>query len=212
VEIGSSCAAVTGYNFPLGQSPKNFEGEGGKKVGCRTGIRSQEPEYLSGPPHSAVAAIGDRGRRDHRSRLNRKNFFAKRRMRAGRCDAANRGLTSPTLGVGGNLLCRIVQFGWFRGAHPSRMLASASRDRGLPLRDAPIAIALYERLFGRDAEISTRDACTTQSSSPRYSSSRRSFALDRKLRRLLRRVKRKLSKWLSRQHVLIFRSINHRRA
>jgi hypothetical protein len=53
VEIGSSCAAVTGYNFPLGQSPKNFEGEGGKKVGCRTGIRSQEPEYLSGPPHSA---------------------------------------------------------------------------------------------------------------------------------------------------------------
>ena len=72
--------------------------------------------------------------------------------------------------------------------------------------------AIGESSFGEDAEISTRDACTTQSSSPRYSSSRRSFALDRKLRRLLRRVKRKLSKWLSRQHVLIFRSINHRRA
>src|SRR6266487_4307142 len=55
VKIGSSCAAVTGYNFPLGQSPKNFGGEGGNKVRCRTGIISQEPEYLSGPPHSAVA-------------------------------------------------------------------------------------------------------------------------------------------------------------
>src|SRR5882724_13467527 len=114
-------------------------------------------------------------------------------MRAGRCGL---GHTSPTLGVGGNLLCRIVQFGWFRGAHPSRMLASASRDRGLPLRDATTAIASYERLFRRDAEISTRDARTTQSSSPRYFSSRRSFALDSKPRRLLHRVKRKLSKWL----------------
>src|SRR5947199_8557350 len=47
VKLGSSCAAVTGYNFPLGQSPKSFGGEGGKKVRCRTGIRSQEPEYLS---------------------------------------------------------------------------------------------------------------------------------------------------------------------
>ena len=32
VRIGSSCAAVTGYNFPMGQSPKTFGGEGGKKV------------------------------------------------------------------------------------------------------------------------------------------------------------------------------------
>jgi len=32
VRIGSSCAAVTGYDFPLGQSSKIFGGEGGKKV------------------------------------------------------------------------------------------------------------------------------------------------------------------------------------
>ena len=41
----------------LGCAPKAFgaateSGEGGKKVRCRTGIISQEPEYLSGPPHS----------------------------------------------------------------------------------------------------------------------------------------------------------------
>src|SRR5437588_4415730 len=56
VRSGSSCAAVTGYDFPLGQSPKNFGGEGGKKVRCRIGILSQEPEYLSDPPHSFAAA------------------------------------------------------------------------------------------------------------------------------------------------------------
>src|SRR5438270_3014028 len=49
VRTGSSCAAVTGYNFPLGQSPKIF-------LGVKAGRRqSQEPEYLSGPPHSVVA-------------------------------------------------------------------------------------------------------------------------------------------------------------
>src|SRR5213076_834103 len=63
VELGSSCAAVTGYNFPVGQSLKIFSGV---KAGRR---QSQEPEYLSGPPHSTVAAIGDRGRRDQQSRL-----------------------------------------------------------------------------------------------------------------------------------------------
>ncbi len=146
-------------------------------------------------------------------RGERKNFFAKRRMRAGRCEAANRGLTSLTLGVGGNLLCRIVQFGSVRVAHPSRMLASASRDRGL-LLGYPItcSVHLRERLFRRDAETSTRDGCVTQSDSLHYSSSRHSHALDRNPRRLLHRVKRKLSKWLSRQRVLIFRSINRQRA
>src|SRR5213078_2618030 len=79
VKFGSSCAAVTGYNFPLGQSPKSFGDEGGKKVRCGTGIRSQEPEYLSGPPHSAVAAIGDRGGRDHRSRLQPKKLLRKKK-------------------------------------------------------------------------------------------------------------------------------------
>ena len=57
MRIGGSCAAVTGYDFPLGQSPKSFGGEGGKKVRCRTGVISQEPEYLSGPPHSVAVAL-----------------------------------------------------------------------------------------------------------------------------------------------------------
>jgi hypothetical protein len=35
--------------------PPHKSGEGGKKVRCRRGIISQEPEYLSGSPHSAVA-------------------------------------------------------------------------------------------------------------------------------------------------------------
>jgi len=37
--------------------PPQKSGEGGKKVRCRAGIISQEPEYLSGPPHSAVAVV-----------------------------------------------------------------------------------------------------------------------------------------------------------
>src|SRR5947207_6282532 len=66
VKIGSSCAAVTGYDFSLGQSPKNFGGEGGKKVRCRTGVISQEPEYLSGPPHSCCRAAVSAARRSPR--------------------------------------------------------------------------------------------------------------------------------------------------
>src|SRR6266567_3751216 len=57
----------------------------------------------------------------------RKNFFAKRRMRAGRCGL---GQTGPTLGVGGNLLCEIAQYGlseFVRVGHASRVLVSASR-------------------------------------------------------------------------------------
>src|SRR5262249_40567036 len=49
VRIGSSCAAVTGYDFPLGQSPKRFRGgrreEGAvphrhQKPGARIFVRS----------------------------------------------------------------------------------------------------------------------------------------------------------------------------
>src|SRR6184192_4843969 len=67
VRLGSSCAAVTGYDFPLGQSPKNSGGEGGKKAkpGARIFVR--------------FTSFVRRG--------ERKNFFAKRRMRAGRCNA-----------------------------------------------------------------------------------------------------------------------------
>src|SRR5207249_1786694 len=103
-------------------SRNDFGGEGGKKVRCRIGIIGQEPEYLSDPPHSvvAVALIAASGIND--PGCNRKNFFAKRRMRAGRC---GHGHTSPTLRVGGNLLCKIVQSGWFRVAHLSRVFWGA---------------------------------------------------------------------------------------
>ena len=160
---------------------------------------------MSRPPHSAVAAIGDRG-----YNAVRKNFFAKRRMRAGRCGL---GHTSPTLGVGGNLLWNVVLFGSVRVAHPSRMLASASRDRGL-LLGYPITCGLHlqQRLFRRDAEASTRDGRATQSDLLHYSSSRHSLASRRKPHRLLHPAKQKLSKWLSRRRDLIFRSINRRRA
>ena len=40
-----------------------------------------------------------------------------------------RGLTSPTLGVGGNLLCKIVQFGFFRSRSSSSRLSSVSRRK-----------------------------------------------------------------------------------
>jgi hypothetical protein len=51
---------------------KFFGGEGGKKVIPAMPEQTQEPEYLSGLPHSAVAAIGDRGGGDQRSRLQRR--------------------------------------------------------------------------------------------------------------------------------------------
>jgi hypothetical protein len=60
-------------------------------------FKSQEPEYLSGPPHSVAVALlattkrGEGGcatpARLTEMRLQQ-NFFAKRRMRAGRCDAS----------------------------------------------------------------------------------------------------------------------------
>jgi hypothetical protein len=123
------------------------------------------------------------------------------------------GHTSPTLGVGGNLLWNVVQFGSVRVAHPSRMLAKASRDRGL-LLGYPVICGLHlqQRLFRRDVETSTRDRRATQSGSLHYSSSRHSLASRRKPHRLLYPAKRKLSKLLSRRRDLIFRSINHRRA
>src|SRR5690349_18580027 len=39
--------------LPIWANPRrHFGGEGGNEVRCRTGMISQEPEYLSGPPHS----------------------------------------------------------------------------------------------------------------------------------------------------------------
>src|SRR5439155_20515515 len=116
----------------LGQFPKNFGSEGGKKAkpGARIFVRSTSFGCRGGCVSRPVFAAAYAAT----IATSRKNFFAKRRMRAGRCNAVDGGLTSPTLGVGGNLLCEIVQFGLFRGAHPSRMRASASRDRELFLQ------------------------------------------------------------------------------
>src|SRR6266480_2185669 len=96
-----------------------------------------------------------RGERRYKSHA-RKNFFAKRRMRAGRCNAVDGGLTSPTLRVGGNLLCKIVQFGWFREARPSRMLVSASRRNNLFLtRESRGVVSRKKSPRSRDAFAST---------------------------------------------------------
>src|SRR5437867_164976 len=159
VKLGSSCAAVTGYNFPLGQSPKGFGGEGGKKVRCRTGIRSQEPEYLSDPPHSAVAAIGDRGRRDHRSRLQPKKLLRKKKneswaMRPRPYKSDSRSWRK--------LVCRIVQFGSFRSAHASRVLVSASRRNNLFLTRESLPLASQKKSSrSRRGHAITRDARAT---------------------------------------------------
>src|SRR6266480_5083737 len=54
-----------------------------------------------------------------------------------------------------------------RVAHPSRMLASASRDRELFLCDASARDSrIRTRLFRRDAKTSTRDACATRKTEP----------------------------------------------
>ena len=170
---------------------------------------------MSGPPHSAVAvALCATPNASHRdAATGRKNFFAKRRMRAGRCGL---GHTSPTLGVGGNLLCKIVQFGFFGGAHASRVLVSASRRNNLFSNRERWELASRKKSpRRRDTIANTRDArtqagklCATQSDLLSCSALRRSFALGRKPRRLLRPAKRKLSKSSCLQRVLIFRSTN----
>ncbi len=50
-----------------------------------------------------------------------------------------------------------------RVAHASRVLASASRDRELSLRQTKTAVQHFDkRFFRRDAETNTRDACATR--------------------------------------------------
>jgi hypothetical protein len=51
--------------LPIGPILENFEGEGGKKVIPAMPEQTQEPEYLSGPPHSTVAAPLCRGVSQH---------------------------------------------------------------------------------------------------------------------------------------------------
>src|SRR5437764_10569655 len=54
-------AEINGLGFqPMSSSAGcrcHVNGEGGKKVRCHTGIISQEPEYLSGPPHSVAVGL-----------------------------------------------------------------------------------------------------------------------------------------------------------
>src|SRR5213083_3074292 len=87
VKIGSSCAAVTGYNFPSANRPsKAFGGgEGGKKGETRS--QNICPVYLI------------------RARMcgARKNFFAKRRMRV--VDHAAPPNKSASQKMEENLLC-----------------------------------------------------------------------------------------------------------
>jgi hypothetical protein len=90
---------------------------------------------------------------------SRKNFFAKRRMRAGRC-ASLRGETNKSDSrVGGNLLCEIAHYVLFfvlRGAHASRVLVLASRQNNLLTNPR-----------SRDAIANAQDTRATQSGAAR---------------------------------------------
>src|SRR4029450_9326060 len=68
-------------------------------------FKSQEPEYLSGPPHSFRECGAKK-----LLRKKKNESWAMRRL------VSIRGLTSPTLEVGGNLSCKIVQSGSFGSA------------------------------------------------------------------------------------------------
>src|SRR6476659_5593291 len=85
-------------------------------------MQSREPEYLSGPPHSVAVALCATSARLTETRLQQKLLRKKKNESwAMRCFENIRGLTSPTLGVGGNLLCKIVQFGLLGVARAPRV-------------------------------------------------------------------------------------------
>src|SRR5881396_3630543 len=69
--------------------------------------------------------------RDQRSRLQPKKLLRKKKNEswAMRRFENIRGLISPTLGVGGNLLCKIVQFGFFRSRSSSSCLSFVTRRK-----------------------------------------------------------------------------------
>src|SRR4029077_19036711 len=126
-----------------------------------------------------------------------------------------RGLTSPTLGVGGNLLCKIVQFGLLGVARasrvrmPVRLGLSASRRNNLFLTRRSRGVVLRKKSpRSRDALASTRDGCATRSCFLRYSRSCTPFVTRRKPRPLLRRLKRRWSQSSSQRRVSRFHSIN----
>ena len=165
-------------------------------------------------PHSVAVAVREPSRLTSAAkkllRKKKNESWAMRRLEN------IRGLTSPTLGVGGNLLCKIVQFGLLGVARasrvqmPVRLGLSASRRNSLFLTQASRAVAVSKKSpRSRDALASTRDGCATQSDSLRYSC----FAPRRLLRagshrRLLRRLKQRWSQSSSLRRVSIFHSIN----
>ena len=103
------------------------------------GTISQEPEYLSGPPHSVAVALWAIPTRLTETRLQPKLLREKKNeswaiwpvVAAVYDRQSDQSLTSPTLGVGGNLLWKkIVQFGFvFQcwGAHARAPLLFLSR-------------------------------------------------------------------------------------
>jgi len=67
-------------------------------VRCRTGIISQEPEYLSGPPHSVAVALCATPARLTKTRLQQKLLRKKKNESwTMRLFENIRSLTSPTL-------------------------------------------------------------------------------------------------------------------
>ena len=72
------------------------------------GIKSQEPEYLSGPPHSCSRRAVRDACASHRDAATAKKLLRKKKNESWTMRRFEniRGLTSPTLGVGGNLLCK----------------------------------------------------------------------------------------------------------
>ena len=153
---------------------------------CRTGIISQEPEYLSGPPHSVAVALCATPVRLTETQLQQKLLRKKKNESWAMRRFENiRGLTSPTLGVGGNLLCKIVQSGLLGVARASRVLVSASRRNNLSLglhyRRTTNGRKVRDR---EDALASTRDACATQSISHSRLFSRRNPRLRKSMLRI----------------------------
>ena len=170
---------------------------------------------MSGPPHSVAVALCATPARLTETRLQQKLLRKKKNESWAMRRFENiRGLTSPTLGVGGNLLCKIVQFGFFGVAHPSRMLVSASRRNSLSLtRESRSASTQQEKsAIARRARQHPRRARYPIRIRSRYSSSRPSFVSRRKRRRLLRQLKRKWSQSSSQRRVSIFRWINRPQA
>ena len=97
VRTRSSCAAVTGYDFPRAN---RFGGEGGKKVRPKAFGPKARSQNIRPVQLIRVSACADDSEKLLRKKKN--ESWAMRPAIAGQ--------TSPTLGVGGNLLCEIAHY------------------------------------------------------------------------------------------------------